>query len=194
MKSIFYISIVVLTQLLQSCCSPDEKIEDPCGQACLPEEECDNGQCVCAFQPSIKVGYECVRIGSNTYYAKIDCDCLKEIAIDIRKLAPNFPAPPVYRGYKASNIYYNIPYFSDSVMYGEYYKNNQTDSFLLYDIIRPLCKKNGKEYHASLAGKFISSDTIDAWIKWHQTPINVPPTFLPPIDDSCHLYLIKPKI
>lgn len=193
-KVIRFVFFALVFWLIQSCCQPDEKIEDSCGQACLPEEKCDNGQCVCSFEPSIRVGRECVKIGLNTYYAKTDCDCLKEIAININKLASNFPAPPIFRGYTASSIYYNTPYFSDSAKYGEYYKNSQVDSFLLYDIIRPLCKRGDKLYYASLSGKFISADTIDAWIKWHQTPINMPPTFLPPVDDSCRVLFIKQKI
>lgn len=172
--------------LIQGCCQPDEKIEDPCGQACPPFLKCDNGKCVCDAG-KLKVGDYCVPISNYDYYAKIKgCNCITEILLTAHK--QNFNSIYDYDVV----LGFNSGYW-ENAFYSNYFHNpNGQDSIVLFDIISPLCKIGGKSYSALLAGKFVGQDSIDAWIKWYP-PVAFPDS-IPPIVDSCHLYLVKPKL
>lgn len=178
--------LVWIVFLIQGCCQPDEKIEDPCGQACLLDEKCDNGRCVCA-NGGIKMGDYCIAITDRHYYAKTNgCNCINEILLNVFRQNQT-----ILFTYQA-NLYFQYPYDDNTAIWGHYYTNiNGTDSIVLFDIVSPRCEINGKAYSALLAGKFVGQDSIDAWIKWYE-PVSFPTPPLP-IVDSCHVFLVKPK-
>ncbi len=184
--NIFFLLVAVFL-LIQGCCQSDEKIEDPCGQACLFDEKCDNGRCVCA-NGGIKMGDYCVEITDKHYYAKTNgCNCINEILVHM------FRQNQTILGTYSANMNFSLGY-SDNSDYGYYYKDfngSGYDSIVLLDIIRPRCEINGKAYSALLAGRLMGQDSIDAWIKWY--PSTDFPDPLPPMVDSCHFYLVRPK-
>lgn len=187
-KNIGVALLVLAFGLIQGCCQPDEKIEDPCGQACLLDEKCDNGRCVCE-NDGIRIGNRCIEITDRIYYAQTNnCNCIDEILLNVFK--QNQSEQFTYVG---ANIYFQKDY-SYIPTWGHYYNDfngGGYDSFVLFDINRPRCEINGKAYSALLAGKFVGQDSIDAWIKWYE-PVAFPTPPLP-IVDSCHVFLVKPK-
>lgn len=89
---------------------------------------------------------------------------------------------------------YKINYtknYSDYGTFASYFPSADGDSVVLFDIIYPYCEVQGVTCAAMLAGK-VRGDTLDAWIKWY--PPVIFPNPLPKRIDSCHLYLIKPKV
>lgn len=186
--TIRHVFFALTVLLIYSCCQPDEKIEDPCGQACLLDEKCDNGRCVCA-NDGIKMGDYCIEITDKHYYAKTDsCNCIDEILVSAPR--QNFTELFTYE----ARVYYQKPYSDISLFYGHYYQNFNGvgyDSIVLFNIISPGCTINGKNHSALLTGKFVGQDSIDAWIKWYE-PVSFPTPPLP-IVDSCHVFLVKPK-
>jgi hypothetical protein len=181
--------ILVIAVVTKGCCKPDANIDNPCGEQCPPLETCVSGTCQCQEQ-TIRVGKNCEVFYEDSYFAIVDhCRC-----IDKEMLITTLPKQV---GTSINNYSMGEVIIAEhnlgSPLFASYYDNPEPegDSIVAFDFYASRCYIDSVGCTALLTGKFIGTDTFDAWIKWY--PYNTLPVSNPDVKDSCHVVFIKPK-